>query len=500
MPADPLLNSPASHGLGVDPKCEGADDASGPPDLDPLHYLNLGKGGRLSGGGFYSSTPETVKGQVAVLATGTDVFLYLHGGLNGERQAGADAKLILDWQAATLKMPSVCVIWETRPWILRVFDNLGENDDKKETEGGLRLPKKLKKQAFVCEQTLRTHLHVPAEEAIPLKAVAALWKGEPPPRVQFGDEDLDGEGESGVRETDGGGGLSPELRAVFRSVARRQEVFGKSRARAWEALIQTVWRVYAGLHHGLWATVLEEVLRVSRLRRLAAKAWKEMMDKAAGAYQENPPQDDPDEPYGGSYFLDALNAGRAGVGGPPLRLHVWGQSAGAVHAAHLVSHVAEHCDHLRVETLILTNAGVRFDVFDGLVVPHLPAIGRVVMLGLGTQTEAEDTLCTKDPEGYPSSLLTMVSGLLEDEADAALMGLQRMYDGESARSSEDPVTEVITALTAMGPARFVQAWSPSGGLTFASHGGPCGPIEDDSVRSLLVQLLSLSVQGDGPLS
>jgi hypothetical protein len=75
-----------------------------------------------------------------------------------------------------------------------------------------------------------------------------------------------------------------------------------------------------------------------------------------------------------------------------------------------------------------------------------------------------------------------------------------MYNGESARCSEGPVTEVITALTAMGPARFVQAWSPSGGLTFASHGGPRGPIEDDSVRSLLVQLLSSSVQGDGPLS
>ena len=503
MPVDPLLLPPATTAepapelpLGGD--LDPAVCARGPkiPELDPLTYINLGRGGRLNRSGAYASDLHSVRRQVDLLAKGDCVFVYLHGGLNGEKEAGEDACTVIPWIRNDLKMPPLCVIWETLPWIAKVCGGGDGGEDR-------QLPERLKERQAVVEQTFTAYFDGSLAD-IPRSSVKALWRGaDQAPRRRELDEASD-ENDAAEEDAQDGPGttesLEPAFVQRFQTLARSVRLGRKGRRRCLDALEQTVWRVYKGLDHGLRATLLEELLHGQKLHRLATRSWRKMKEKAAKAYRPN--SSDTDHPRGGSYLLDQLQAARlksVGEGGAPLALHVWGQSAGTIHASYLVSHVARNCPNLRVETLIFSNAGVRFDVFAKQVLPHLAKVGRLILFGLTSQAEATDLLLPSDPDGYPASLLTVVSGLLEAEVDAALMGLERMFNGESARQQEPVVKAVIEALKALGPGRFVHEMSPQGPLTFTSHGGEAGPIEDDSVRKRLVQLLTSTVQSDGPL-
>lgn len=238
-------------------------------------------------------------------------------------------------------------------------------------------------------------------------------------------------------------------------------------------------RFRAGTDHGVYPTVVEELLREFYLANCGAAVWAAMKRDTADTFIAD------GKDRGGALFLREL---RAATGRPELS--VVGHSTGAVFIDHLLDALAAGEGDLRLRNVVMLAPACTFDHLAGAL-RHEQLVDRFRLFTMDDASECKDHLV---PGLYPRSLLYLVSGVLERDAGGAsavvpVAGLQRYHTGERFAA----IASVRTVRDYLGkePDRLV--WSPSppdalAGLRAraSSHGGfDDDPDVLDSIRVLV---------------
>ncbi|AZV76960.1 alpha/beta hydrolase [Parasedimentitalea marina] len=186
-------------------------------------------------------------------------------------------------------------------------------------------------------------------------------------------------------------------------------------------------RALDGRAHGLHATVVEEILREFYVANVGGLVWKHMKQDTADSFGDNP------ERHGGTAVLTVLND--LMEADPDLRITLVGHSTGAVYIAHML----EKADEIRPQgfnfDVVFLAPAVTFDLAATAFQNHGGQMRNFRIFTMTDENEQEDVLVKFL---YPHSLLYFVSGVVEFEPDAPLVGMQRFYETEAFPDDEFP--------------------------------------------------------------
>jgi hypothetical protein len=178
-------------------------------------------------------------------------------------------------------------------------------------------------------------------------------------------------------------------------------------------------RFVRGRDHGLYPTVVEEVLRELYLADFGAWVWSGMKDVAGAMWATNQAPIN-DDAHVGSYFLDKLAAYQKS--NPGLAVDLIGHSAGSIAICQMFRAAAHRGIALSVRNVIFLAPACTSELFHQEIVSHPQRFAAFRMFTMSDAYESKDQLV---PGVYTRSLLYFISGVLEQEADVPLAGLQR---------------------------------------------------------------------------
>ena len=190
-----------------------------------------------------------------------------------------------------------------------------------------------------------------------------------------------------------------------------------------------IMRFVRGRDHGLYPTVVEEVLRELYLADFGAWVWSGMKDVAVAMWATNqvPINDDA---HVGTYFLEKLSVYQKS--NPQLAVDLIGHSAGSIAICQMFRAAAQRGIALAVRNVIFLAPACTSELFHQEIVSHPKRFVAFRMFTMSDAYECKDQLV---PGVYTRSLLYFISGVLEQEADVPVAGLQRVltqvppYDG-----------------------------------------------------------------------
>jgi len=216
--------------------------------------------------------------------------------------------------------------------------------------------------------------------------------------------------------------------------------------------------------HGFHATVVEEIFREFYVSAVGREVWRQMKQDTADAFQENAGV------FGGTAFLARLR--ELEQEGKAPRVTLIGHSAGSEYVCNLLQHAADHLSKSFTFDVIFLAPACRIERFAQVLQRHGKRIGNFRCFTMTDELEQADRLI---PVIYPHSLLYFVSGVLEDEADKPLLGMERYLRG-TARHYKKTETGIPTVKTflAGGANRLLLSIADAGpGLATNSvkHGG-----------------------------
>jgi pimeloyl-ACP methyl ester carboxylesterase len=174
--------------------------------------------------------------------------------------------------------------------------------------------------------------------------------------------------------------------------------------------------------HGLFPTIVEEILREFYIAELGAWVWKSMKDKADGMWKDNAGRKDNDQ-YAGRYFLDKLAVYLQKF--PTTEVHIIGHSAGSIATCHLLKYTSSLANSFKYSHILFMAPACRIDLFKAELADHPERYNDLRIFTMTDENECKDKLV---PYFYTHSLLYLISGILEDEGesfDAHILGLER---------------------------------------------------------------------------
>lgn len=244
----------------------------------------------------------------------------------------------------------------------------------------------------------------------------------------------------------------------------------------------------SGRDHGLYATCVEEAIRAFVFLGSPGNEW-------AKALEWNRMKQDTSDAFGadsdlwaGTALLDRL--GRAIAGGCQLKkITLVGHSTGAIYIARWLEHSKEFLPDTLRQDIVLLAPAITYELLAATLAEHGDRVGRVRLFAMQDELERQDQVWGADEalkEGkdwrrfiYPSSLLYLVSGILEsiaradgtlvDEPDMPLVGMQRFFANKEVYPDEQFASiGQVRAWIAKDPRTLV--WSKT---TQAVDGGNC---------------------------
>ncbi|GGS25727.1 hypothetical protein GCM10010252_75930 [Streptomyces aureoverticillatus] len=242
--------------------------------------------------------------------------------------------------------------------------------------------------------------------------------------------------------------------------------------------------------HGLYPTVVEEILREFYVANVGASIWDAMKRQTADTFATS------EETRAGRYFLDRFSQLLA-TGSRP-KVTVVGHSAGAIFISNLLTDLvrrrADADDPLpadfRVRDVALLAPACTVAQLAPVVRLQRELFDRLRMFTMTDAAERADHLV---PLLYPRSLLYFVSGVLErgpakQSAVAPIAGMQHWYAAHGAFGGQD--SEDLRAFLTADPHRTV--WSPAdGGPGLSSGARTHGGFDDDpEVLASLARMLA----------
>lgn len=459
--------------------------------LDKKFYIHTGKDGILK-----DTTDDDVRALVADLKNAPKLVIHLHGGLISKDAALKKAERLIPAYQAVGARP-VFMVWESS-FLETISNNLHEinrekifsfivkrvlkyavgkltNVDGSKASGQLPLPNDIEvNMEFNKRLTDKPDGEVPYGDFKP-ESLEELTQAE---RKQFEDSlatdpDFQNEvqaivdtvkpeetestskGTTVKRRKSAGTLISPDV--VDELVVDAAEKEGKgifsSAAmiiKAGQILCRVIDRFLQGRDHGLYATVVEEVLRALYVANVGSAIWgmmkKDTEDTFANVGQQ--------PTRAGWFFIQEL--GKLMKEGHRPEVSVVAHSAGAIYASYLLTHLAwaradqNHPlpDDFRLKNLIFLAPACSFTLFDRALVGHRqsPLFDHFRMFALSDKLEAG---YWEVPAVYPRSLLYLVSGLFEQEngksaSDLPLVGMQRYF--KEAEIYKQPEVECVRSL------------------------------------------------------
>jgi hypothetical protein len=221
-----------------------------------------------------------------------------------------------------------------------------------------------------------------------------------------------------------------------------------------------IWRYANRRDHGLYLTVVEEIMRAFYVRAAGRFLWSEMKDAVANAFAH--------KDSGGTALVEQLKA--FWKPSKPCVTLV-GHSAGAIYVVRLVKELNKVMDpDFRINVVLIAPA-CTFDYLADALAGAGNRVANLRIFGMSDPVERNDHLV---PAIYPASLLYFVSGVLEDERDQPLAGMQRYYSAESYGATFKSIADVKAFPHLSGTHSY--AWSQIGGFDGANcdmirHGG-----------------------------
>lgn len=291
--------------------------------------------------------------------------------------------------------------------------------------------------------------------------------------------------------------MSPEVVAEFQREAEREADGQKGLISAAllarkgaHVLLRVVQRFRHDNDHGLYPTVVEEILREFYLGNVGAHIWAAMKGETKETFDADPPT------RGGRYFMSQL--GELLRKGKELEVTLVGHSTGAVFIDNLLRHVEQMRGDaaealpldFRFKNVIFLAPACTFEDFASTAQHQKQLFERFRMFTMSDESERKDHLLSII---YPRSLLYFISGVLETEADGSstpakpLVGLNRYY----TTAATTPEALVLGRKFVLAEKTRV-VWSPSsGGDGLSANALSHGAFDDDSdVRKSLAYLIS----------
>ncbi len=190
-------------------------------------------------------------------------------------------------------------------------------------------------------------------------------------------------------------------------------------------LARTIKRLATGRGHGVYPTTVEEILRELYLANVGKQVWDWMKGDTADAFGPDPAQ------HGGTAFLQQLNT--LWQSGHQPRLVLVGHSTGAVYICHLLAHADQLLPPAIKFDIVFLAPACDFKLLAQTIRQYRHRIHGLRLFGMKDALETADRLVPV----YPHSLLYFVSGVLEDEADKPIVGMERFYSGAAPYPDED---------------------------------------------------------------
>lgn len=237
--------------------------------------------------------------------------------------------------------------------------------------------------------------------------------------------------------------------------------------------------------HGLYPTVIEEILREFYLADFGAWTWSRMKDVAAEMWLPNGPVIG-ESSHPGTYFLERLAAHQAA--NPDFKLDLVGHSAGSIAICQMLRASVAAGTLPKIRNIAFLAPACVMQLMYVEMVKHPDRFEAFRMFTMSNAFEQDDHLVKMV---YTRSLLYLISGVLEDEADIPIAGMQRFWTG-TAPFGAPYLVETAGWLKAAGEDRVVLSVTPSDasdGLKSASekHGDFDN---DDLTRVSLTHLIS----------
>jgi hypothetical protein len=261
-------------------------------------------------------------------------------------------------------------------------------------------------------------------------------------------------------------------------------------AKAVRILGRVVERFRTKRDHGIYPTVVEEILREFYLATAGATVWQAMKKETLDTFAPG------EEDRGGAYFLRRL--GEALDRDPRPEITLVGHSTGAVFINNLMEAVEARRNDpeepfpadFRFRHVVFLAPACTFADFARVVDRWDDLWDDFRMFTMTDEAECQDALV---PLVYPRSLLYFVSGVLERDAEGKsvaampIVGLARYYDPELSGAP----SEVEDVRSFVGGERRV-VWSPvEGGRGLSSSALSHGAFdEDEQVRASLRAIIA----------
>jgi hypothetical protein len=220
--------------------------------------------------------------------------------------------------------------------------------------------------------------------------------------------------------------------------------------------------------HGFYRTVVEEVLREFYAANAGQLAWEGMKKETVDAFGPDPAL------YGGTAFLEGLE-NLSAEGKLPIRIILVGHSAGSIYICRLLQEAQRRLPSSIGFDVIFIAPACTFKLLKQTIDVAGNRIGRLRVFGMADQREQANALIPALPFLYPASLLYLVSGILEDESDTPLVGMQRFYGGDPYDSPSTPEVSAVKSSNEFTKAHALN-WAlstdgPGFNCDMKSHGG-----------------------------
>jgi hypothetical protein len=424
------------------------------PDFSGLNYVNVGPHGTFTPSGRMTTTPADIDAIFDHLeSTGrSKLALHFHGGLVSEG-AGLDvARRVAPVYASAGSHP-VTFVWETglietisrnltRVHSTKLFMKLLTyvvRHVAKRVGGGVGA--KGPGEELTEEEILREIAGEAAFDQFDAGArggAQGLHESELPvvrdeielevqAELESDDELLDLL-DSGMAETEH---LRPEVLDSDAPGARG--VIGTARlAKAVAAVAYNVLRRYTrGTDHGVYPTVVEEILRGLYLAEFGGWVWHGMKDAAREMWLPNGSVID-DASHAGTYFIERVSTYQQTH--PGFVLDLIGHSAGSIAICELFRAIAERGTPLAVRNVVFLAPACRADLFVSEILRPQGRFESFRMFTMRDDLEVRDRLV---PRVYTRSLLYFIAGVLEDEPGAGILGLHRQLSGRTPYDTVD---------------------------------------------------------------
>lgn len=270
--------------------------------------------------------------------------------------------------------------------------------------------------------------------------------------------------EESVREQIAGGRTAGHRSVLGTALIARRAVTAAKRVTS---------RLADGRGHGLYTTVVEELLRALYLTQAGAGIWRQMKQDSTDAFGT-------DELCGGTALVEEL-AKLTGASPVPVLV---GHSAGAIWVCRLLAHADLVLPEDRRFDIVLLAPACGFDLADQTLARVSRRIRRLRVFAMRDDHERVDRLL---PGVYSRSLLYLVSGVFEPEPDWPLLGMERFHtDARPFTAGAFPQVDAVRS--ALGEIPDSLVWSiAADGDGLASNAVRHGDFDDDHATLESVQ-------------